>query len=190
MKKTYTLTINGYGGEVVLGKITKEAYDHWSVREDDDEGLNSHLFWDPYEEEDGNDVTDDQDPRFLGQWWEIDDIEHTNGANIGGCVVLVEDDDGNEIYEDDEPKMESISWTDPDDQEPGYYFKGWSAEKGNFFHAEFEAEEFDPAKLKFFATDIDGDTIIDSVEYDGESLENEGGDTRGKSQGWAFYEIL
>ena len=187
---TFTISINGYGGEVVLGKITKEAYEYWSTREDDDEALNSHLFWDPYEEEDGNDVTDDEDPRFLGQWWEIDDIEHTNGANVNECTVYVEDENGNEIYETDEINLENTTYSDPDDQEPGYYFKGWSAEKGNFFHAEFEADSFDYNKLKFFATDIDGDTIIDHVEYDGEQLDNEGGDTRGKSQGWEFYEIL
>ena len=86
--------------------------------------------------------------------------------------------------------FENTSFSDPDDQLPGYYFKGWSAEKGNFFHAEIEATEFDPKKLKFFATDIDGDTIIDHVEYDGEQLDNEGGDTRGKSQGFEFYEII
>ena len=25
----YTIEINGYGGEVVLGKLTKEQYDYW-----------------------------------------------------------------------------------------------------------------------------------------------------------------
>jgi hypothetical protein len=187
---TFTISINGYGGEVVLGKITKEAYEYWSKRDDDDEALNSHLFWDPYEEEDGNEITDDEDPRFLGQWWEIDDIEHTNGANVNECTVFVEDENGNEIYESDEIKLENTTYSDPEDQEAGYYFKGWSAEKGNFFHAEIETDVFDHNKLKFFATDIDGDTIIDHVEYDGEHLDNEGGDTRGKSQGWEFYEIF
>lgn len=187
---TFTISINGYGGEVVLGKITKEAYEHWGNRDEDDEALSSHLFWDPYEEEDGNDVTDDEDPRFLGQWWEIDDIEHTNGANVDACTVYVEDSDGNEVWQTEDPELENTSFSDPDDQPPGYYFKGWSAEKGNFFHAEIEATKFDPEKLKFYATDIDGDTIIDHVEYDGEQLDNEGGDTRGKSQGFEFYEII
>ena len=32
------------------------------------------LFWDPWSDEDGNPMTDDEDPRWLGQWYEIDDI--------------------------------------------------------------------------------------------------------------------
>ena len=98
---TYEIEINGYGGEMVLGTIKKEAYEHWSVKGESDEGLNSHLFWDPYEEEDGNDVTDDEDPRFLGQWWEIDDIEHTHGAFFDQCVITVYDEDGNEVWTTD-----------------------------------------------------------------------------------------
>ena len=186
----YTIEINGYGAEMVLGKITKEAYEYWSVKSEDDEGLNSHLFWDPYEEEDGNEITDDEDPRFLGQWWEIDDIEHTNGAFVDQCMITVTDEDGNEVWTTDDPEISNTNFADPDDQPAGYYFKGWSSEKGNFFYAEFEAEEFDPKKLKFYATNIDCDVVIDSVDYDNEDLMNDGGDTRGKSQGFEFYENL
>ena len=187
---TYEIEINGYGGEVVLGKITKEAFEHWGTRDEDDEALCHHLFWDTYEEADGNDVTDDEDPRWLGQWHEIDDIEHTFGANLESCTVVVMDEDGEEIHTDDDPKSEHTTFADPEDQPEGYYFKGWSTEKGQLFHAEFECEEFDPTKLKYSVTDIDGDVIIDSVEYDGEALDNDGGDTRGKSSGFEFYEIL
>ena len=70
--KTFKLEMYGYGGEMVLGTITKEAYEHWANREEDDEGRHHHLFWDPYEESDGNDVVDDEDPRWLGNWHEID----------------------------------------------------------------------------------------------------------------------
>lgn len=185
----YEISINGYGGEVVAGKLTKEQYDFWADKQDDEE-TNSHLFWDPWSDEDGNPITDDEDPRWLGNWYEIDDIEHTNGANVDACTVTVEDDQGNVVFETDEPKIHKTEVTDIDSMEPGYYFKGYSAEKGNFFFAEFEADEFDPDKLRFFATDIEGDVIIDMVEYDGEDLNNDGGDTRGKSQGFEFHEVV
>ena len=58
---TFTIEINGYGGEMVLGSVSKEAYEYWGVKGEDDEGLHSHLFWDPYEESDGNEITDDED---------------------------------------------------------------------------------------------------------------------------------
>ena len=188
--KTFKLEMYGYGGEMVLGTITKEAYEHWANREEDDEGRHHHLFWDPYEESDGNDVIDDEDPRWLGNWHEIDDIAHTHGAIYDQCTVEVINEDDETIWQTEEPEIESTTIEDPDDQPTGYYFKGWSSEKGHFFSAEFDAEEFDPKKLKFGATNVDCDVVIDTVEYDGETLDNDGGDTRGKSLGQEFYENL
>mgnify|MGYP000431534747 CR=1 FL=1 len=41
--------------------------------------------------------------------------------------------------------------------------------------------EFDPKKLKFYITEYpNGEDCIDSVSYDGEELDNNGGDTNGK----------
>jgi hypothetical protein len=187
---TFTIEINGYGGEMVLGSVSKEAFEHWSVKDEDDEGINGHLFWDPYEESDGNEITDDEDPRFLGNWHEIDDIDHSHGAFYDQCEVIVTNEDGETIYETDSPEIESTHISDPDDQPEGYYFKGWSTEKGNFFSCDIELDNFDPDKLKFGATNIDCDVVIDSVTYDGEDLDNIGGDTRSKSVGWDFYENL
>jgi hypothetical protein len=188
--KTFKIEMYGYGGEIVLGTITKEAYEHWADRDEEDEGRHHHLFWDPYEEQEGNDVIDDDDPRFLGMWHEIDDITHTHGAFYDRCTVEVIDEDDKTIWQTEDPEIESTTIEDPDDQPAGYYFKGWSSEKGHFFSAEFDAEEFDPKKLKFFATNVDCDVVIDSVEYDGNTLDNDGGVTIGKSLGQEFYENL
>ena len=136
------------------------------------------------------DVVDDEDPRWLGNWHEIDDIAHTHGAFYDQCTVEVINEDDETIWQTEEPDIESTTIEDPDDQPTGYYFKGWSSEKGHFFSAEFDAEEFDPKKLKFGATNVDCDVVIDTVEYDGETLDNDGGDTRGKSLGQEFYENL
>lgn len=187
---TYTIQINGWGTEMVLGAITKQAYDYWSIKDEDDSGLANHLFWDPYEAEEGNEVTDESDPRFLGNWYENDDIEHSYGAFSEKCVVIVLDEDDQEIWECDEPAIKSTSIIDPEEQEAGYYIKIWQTEKGNFFTAEIETDKFDPDKLVFYASNIDGDSVIDSVEYDGQALDTDDIDTRTKSSGWEFYENL
>ena len=105
--KTFKIEMYGYGGEIVLGTITKEAYEHWADRDEEDEGRHHHLFWDPYEEQEGNDVIDDDDPRFLGMWHEIDDITHTHGAFYDRCTVEVIDEDDKTIWEQ-EP-METLA---------------------------------------------------------------------------------
>ena len=185
----YEIEIYGYGGEIVMGKLTKEQYEFWIDHADrESEELHSHLFWDPWSDEDGNPMTDDEDPRWLGQWYEIDDIYHGCNALVDGCRITVTDEDGKEVWTTDDPIIESTEFYDPDEQE-GYVFKGWSSEKGNFFGGEFEAEEFDPAKLKFYASNVDGEVFIDSLEYEDQTVDNDmGGDTTGKGYGYRMYE--
>lgn len=63
-----------------------------------------------------------------------------------------------------------------------YVAQMYSSEKGGFFDAVIETVgDFDPKKLKFYITEYpNGEDIIDSISYDGEELENNGGDTNGK----------
>jgi hypothetical protein len=58
----------------------------------------------------------------------------------------------------------------------------YSSEKGSFFDAVIETVgEFDPKKLKFIINEYpNGEDIIDSVTYNDEELDNNGGDTNGK----------
>ena len=52
----YEIEITGYGGEIVMGKLTKEQYDYWIDHADrESEELHSHLFWDPWSDEDEED---------------------------------------------------------------------------------------------------------------------------------------
>lgn len=186
----YTIRISGYGGEVVLGKITQEQYDYWVDKEEE---LETHSLWDPYESDESmetpNPITDDESPLFLGYWHENDDIEHTNGADADNLYVVVENEDGNEIWTTDDIELDHITRVEKDDLEPGYYLTAFSAEKGEFFYGEFETEKFNHKKLKFHATRIMDDVIVDTVMYGEESIDNEGGDTRGKSQGIELFEI-
>ncbi len=63
-----------------------------------------------------------------------------------------------------------------------YVAQMYSSEKGSFFDAVIETTgEFDPKKLKFYITEYpNGEDNIDSISYDGEELDNNGGDTNGK----------
>ena len=189
---TFEIEIFGYGGEYVIGSLTKEQYDYWQplIDEGDTEGLDSHLFWDPYDQGEDNPITDDKDPRFLGYWHDIDNIAHSCGADANACTIIVKSaDTGEEIYKTDEPNVLDTEHYDVDDQDSGYYFVGYAGEKGGFFEAELEINEFDPSKLAVKVSNINGEAIIDEVEYDGQELDNDGGGTTGKSQGYDFYEI-
>jgi hypothetical protein len=190
---TFEVEIYGYGGEVVIGKLTKKQYDYWQpISESDDmDRLDSHIFSDPYDEgEGGNLITNENDPRFLGYWHDIDSIAHSCGPEIDGCTVLVTNiDDGEEVYKTEEPEVADTEHYNIDELDKGYYFKGYTAEKGQFFFAEMEADKFDPSKLTVKVSNIDGNHIIDKVEYDGEYLENEGGGTNGKGNDYEFVEI-
>ena len=185
----YEFNIVGQGGEAVIGTLTKSQYEYWADKEDD-EGTLSHLFWDAYEEDDGNPITDPENELFLGPWYELDDIEHCNGAQLDMLEVTVTDEDGKVVYETEDPDNVLVDTLHIDDQEPGFYFRGWTLEKGNFYSAEIETDNFDPKLLKYHAVNMDGDVIVVSVEYNGNELDNDGGDTRGKASGCEFREVV
>jgi len=192
MAKTFSLEIYGYGAEMCVGTITKEQFEFWEDQEED--AMLAHAFWDPYEtdqdDENPNPITDDEDPRFLGYWHECDDITHTNGALFDGLTVVVTDEDGNEVYKTHDIPSCDWEYIDKDDLDPGYYVHAYSSEKGCFYQGEFEAEEFDPAKLSYSGTNVLGDTIVDIVQYGDEMIDNDGGDTRGKSSGISVFEVV
>jgi len=58
----------------------------------------------------------------------------------------------------------------------------YSSEKGCFFDGIIETiGEFDPKKLKFYLGEYDnGEETINSIEYNGVEIDNQGGDTNGK----------
>lgn len=67
-------------------------------------------------------------------------------------------------------------------ENPDYVCQMWSAEKGTFFEGYVEVEgDFDISKLKIYRQEYpNGDDTIVKVTYDGNDIENNGGDTNGK----------
>ena len=65
------------------------------------------------------------------------------------------------------------------------------AQRRETLGGEFEAEEFDPAKLKLYASNVDGEVFIDHPEYEHQTVDNDmGGDTTGKGYGYRMYEPM
>lgn len=216
-KRYYRITMSGYGGELVYGAITKEAYDWWV--EKDEEFLENYVHEDDEEALQNMGVPVEADFRhddgYHSQWYEVDTVEHDNGVafdNAHICVEQVEDDtwDAKSIKEVFDGTLEDfINKTNKgefdkgpavggnigfvqhefDTKEP-YLFYGMSVEKGSFFDGMVvtNGTEFNPRLLSFSATEYpNGDNIIGSLTYNGEDVDNNGGDTRGKAM---YFEVM
>lgn len=241
VEHTYRITIGGYGGEMVYSSITEEQYNYWADKcaEQDENGYDcdgafgDYIFSgsdEDYEHEAGYNLPDEA--KFEGEWYDQDDLEHTNGADFGSAHISIEkielSENGTywdgkvleELYEyEDLPefvkdnKIEHVqdvfdldkglypNGCYEEDDEEGLHFEGepkaldngeiptpyvmyaMSVEKGTFFDGTITlTRPFDIAKIKIESTEYpNGDNIIHSVYYDGEEIDNEGGDTRGKS---------
>ena len=183
------ITLWGYGGEIVLGRIPEEAYDFWQGRDDladfayDWDGEFGHV---------------PADARFItdGAWHDIDDICHESGCEASdACSINVTDAlEDREIWSSNLDldnlaakgvDTQSHSHYRPHDDEPDgtCVFTGQSFEKGVFFSGTVRiTAPFDPANLSISWIDCDGWRLISSVTYDGEEVDGYGAySTTGKS---------
>ena len=86
----YELTLGRIGGEVVVGSITKEQYDYW-VNKNDDE-IYQHLLEDDIEE---SEVPSDA---WIGnRWFEMDNVEHLMPKINSNDRVFLEYGDINDL---------------------------------------------------------------------------------------------
>ncbi|MBT4732386.1 hypothetical protein HOB87_10520 [Candidatus Woesearchaeota archaeon] len=117
---------------------------------------------------------DDADNEFYSP--PVDDVV------IGEAVYKDEPDDETEIRCDTTwTSAEKATWQEFIDKK--YMVTYESYEKGNFFDATFEIdEEFDKSKITVFTAEDwrTGADLIADITYDGEDLDNEGGDSTGK----------
>lgn len=191
------ITLSGYGGEIVIGRITEAAYDYWEGRDD----LAEYVY-------DWSGEFDDvpADARFCpdGSWYDVDDICHENGCEAdGACWITVED-----LLENKDIWQSTLDLDDlaeqgvdtqqhghyrPSEQEPNdsYIFTGQSFEKGTFFSGIVRiTQPFDPSKLAISWNDCDGWRLIDGVDYDGQSVDgHDSYSTTGKSSEFNVYRV-
>ena len=185
--RTYTVRINGYGGEIAMGKknfIDVENYSYNSAEEGDDEYIA---------------VPEELQPFTQGNWWDCDGIEHNSGAEFGGAWLIIEDENGNEVLEtelghnleDQGCEVECFCSEEIEDYvtDETAVFVGQNFEKGCFFEGELElTAPFDISKFKFVYSEIAGWKILNCVEYDGEDIDGSNGySTTGKSSSFSFY---
>lgn len=187
--RTYKIELWGYGGEHVMGTVEREVYDYFR----------KHRISVPdyaWGGDEFDSVPEDMRPFDPGCYYDCDDIGHVSGVDLNSGTLQITDENGTVVYE---RELSSIDGCDVqistyeevwvDSQEPGtvvYY--GYTSDKGSFFEADIELREpFDPEKLLINVSDFDNTEIVVGVEYDGEELDNYGGNTNGKGSDHAFY---
>ena len=189
---TYEITISGRGVELTVGSISPEAYEFWIEQEPD--ALNNHIFGSPYDEDDeDNLVPNEDDDRFIGYWYEIDDVAHIIAAVKDYGYVTVTDEDNNVVYELDLATHDDIQIDEDieiDDLETGKYLESWSNEKGTFFVGTITVDNFDPDKLTIRADKINNEIFINGITYDNEHVEDEGSDTTGKGYNYQLWDVV
>lgn len=170
----HTISIFGWGSEVAVGTITQEQFDYWDEQGTDD--LSEHVF---SEEDAPEDVA-------IGTWYEADDIVHIYGAElVDNSTIEIADDDGDVVWDCtlsvDALESEGVKVTcdgkfnfDDDSMQAGCYFFGQTTSKGGFFDAALEVEEFDPTLLAVSYIEVDGQQLLTSITYNGESVDDEG----------------
>lgn len=185
--RTYKISMWGYGGEKVMGTVSREVWDYCMANQVDlqDIAWNSEAA-----EEMGLD--EDLLPFPPGSWYECDSMGHTNGVSRDAGTIQIEDENGETVYEH---SLDSFDYDQPcpditcDDEiwvgsrkKGEIVFVGSSNEKGTFFEGEIELRApFDIEKLVLHYEEFDNEEIINAVSYDGEDIDNWGGSTDGKS---------
>jgi len=189
--RTYKVRLWGYGGEHVMGTVDRKIYDYFRQRR---LSVPDFAWSDEYTDE--NNIPEDMWPFTPGSWHDCDNIGHVWGVHLDSGTLQIEDEKGDVVYERELGLLDGsdvgLSTTDEvwiDSQPKGtVVFYGYTSDKGTFFEADLELRQpFDAEKLLLNISDFDGNEIIIGVEYDGEELSNDGGDTNGKSSDYAFY---
>ena len=192
--RTYKISMWGYGGEKVMGTVDRKIYDYFKHRRID---LSDYAWDSDYADE--HNIPEDMQPFPAGSWYECDSMGHASGVSRSAGTLQIEDENGDVIYErsfddisgggDDEPEFECNDEVWIGSQPDGtVVFLGNSNEKGTFFEADLPlTAPFDITKLTLGYDEIDGEEIINYVNYDGEDIDNWGGSTDGKSSDFGFY---
>ena len=171
----FRIEVSGRGGEIVIGRVSQDAYAYFEEHEIDvDEYATS---WDnDYE------VPEELQPFVPGEWHDCDDIAHEFGSDVDDTFITVTDADDNVLLDNVDysnlikigVNVEFEDDIDPDDilETGAACFIGQSHEKGLFYSFEVETDVFDVSRLTICTTDVDGWELVTSIQYNGEDLED------------------
>jgi hypothetical protein len=149
------------------------------------------------------DLDEDLLPFPPGSWYECDSMAHTSGVSRNAGTLQIEDENGNTVFEksldditgggcDGEPEWSCFDEAWIGSKPTGtVVFVGCSNEKGTFFEGEIKlTAPFDITKLTLQYDEIDGEELVNTVQYDGEDIDNWGGSTDGKSSDFGMYVVI
>jgi hypothetical protein len=193
--RNITISLSGYGGEIVMGTVDPTVARYWQARKDFEEYA---VCWSM--EDDFADVPEQF--RFInnGSWYECDDLAHSCGVEMSaGCWLNITDDlTGEALLEIElDPvilntagiETEEFESIEVETQSDRAVFVGQNFEKGLFFQTEVEiTEPFDPARLHFGYSTYDGWRVCNTVVYNDEELDGQDAySTTGKSSNYELY---
>lgn len=208
MNRFYRITLEGYGGDSVYIKLTKEAYDYWyKIRKNSDEDL---LLDYVLESEDidsfdyiplsADFLLEDEDADFRATWRESRAIITKQYGIDYRCTELSVSEVSTYAYNSREsiPVLENVSLNDYSQDYPAmlskqvleeteshYMLQVYSSEKGKFFEGVVKTDDkFDPNKLTFLMREyFNGDYIIENILYNSDMIDSQNQDiiTKGVS---------
>lgn len=179
------LYVGGYGGESYFVRSSPEAYRYFK-----DNNITLDMFddWDNELK-----IPEHLQPYPPGSPYDGDLVIGASGASVDdGCVLRVETENGEELFES------TLDISDLDEHNVEYveeeeFYPDWDCkrgdvlvwvgygEKGSLYGGPINLNSpFDKSKLKISYRDVDGWTILDSIEYDGELIDNDDYSTTGK----------
>jgi hypothetical protein len=201
----YRIMLWGYGGESAYISLTKEQYEYWKARSDESE---HDILVDYMVDEDRQEIYDVPaemdfmaDPDDLEasrySWHDApNEIVHQWGVDFSSARITITEIESEEYnakpIEDIVDGMDlndfvnehELDWTsdEVEESEADYMLQFYSSEKGTFYEGILTTNgKIDLSKLQICTTEhFNGDDTVENIIYDGESIENLGGDTNGK----------
>ena len=170
--RTYTVSVDGYGGEIYAGTIPRKVYDYFKT---------NNISIDDW---DSTEVPEEFWPYSPGCPYECDNIAFESGATLEASSLHIYDEYNQEVWTQvcEGVDSEEYEYIDFDNLESGsVVFIGSQGEKGNFFEGNIElTEPFNPNLLKITYVTVDDWSFVADVLYNGESIDNTGYSTTGK----------
>ena len=202
-KRYFKIECYSYGGETVIGNISKDQYKYWIAKEDAMAEYFSDIEFDFEKANKGI----PEKSRFNCSWFELDDIIHTNGPNISNdnFFELIETDkDEIEIKREqfimnieclDQFNLDFKCFDPPHDKIKGKYFsigksyeKGtWSTMESGMGLIETDKNGINKEKLIFHNIEVYDEITCHMVSYNGKKYDLIG-NTRTQSMEMNLYE--
>lgn len=189
--QNFTITLSGYGGEIVVGTAPTGVLDYLRSNKI---SVSDMVF------DTENELDIPEEIRFIedSNWYDCDHHAHCSGLEMGSSGWLtVTAENGESVFSCDTEfstladsgiTTECNEDIDVDDITNTTVFVGQAIEKGVFFEATVNAFKFDPKLLEIEYSIIDGWILVSGARYDGEQLEGwDGYSTTGKS---SYYRLV